>query len=90
MKMSIKIEYCGMWNYLPKASSLAAELKDKMEMQSELVEKSGGIFEVYLNDELVFSKVELGRFPNEGEVLELLQGKTSWSRFVRSVFACCV
>ena len=46
-------------------------------MQSELVEKSGGIFEVYLNDELVFSKVELGRFPDEGEVLELLQGKTS-------------
>ena len=46
-------------------------------MESELVEKSGGIFEVYLNNELVFSKNELGRFPNEGEVLELVKGKIS-------------
>ena len=75
--MSIKIEYCGMSNYWPKASSLAAELKENVEMESELVEKSGGIFEVYLNDELVFSKNELGRFPNEGEVLELVKGKIS-------------
>jgi len=62
---------------LPKASSLAADLKQEMDLQSELVEKSGGVFEVYLDDELVFSKNELGRFPNDGEVLALLQKKNA-------------
>jgi len=46
-------------------------------MQSELVKKAGGVFEVFLNDELVFSKVELDRFPNEGEVISLIQEKTA-------------
>lgn len=73
--MAIKIEYCGMWNYLPKASSLAAELKEEMDMESDLIKKGGGIFEVYLDDDLIFSKQELGRFPNDGEVLALLKEK---------------
>ena len=33
---------------------------------------SGGIFDVKLNDSLIFSKHRLGRFPNDGEVAELL------------------
>ena len=33
---------------------------------------SGGIFDVKLNDSLIFSKHRLGRFPNDGEVAEIL------------------
>ena len=33
---------------------------------------SGGILDVKLNDNLIFSKHKLGRFPNDGEVAELL------------------
>ena len=33
---------------------------------------SGGIFDVKLNGNLIFSKHKLGRFPNDGEVAELL------------------
>jgi len=29
---------------------------------------SGGVFEVVLNDQLIFSKHKEGRFPNAGEV----------------------
>ena len=46
-------------------------------MESQLVELSGGVFEVYLNDELVYSKKELDRFPNDGEIAELLSQKVS-------------
>ena len=35
------------------------------EFEIKLVEASGGAFEVFVNDELrVFSKLNLGRFPN--------------------------
>ena len=38
----------------------------------ELVPSSGGVFEVTLDDELVFSKRALGRHAGEGEVAGLV------------------
>ena len=37
-----------------------------------ILPRSGGIFEVYLDDEKIFSKKALGRFPNDGEVEGIL------------------
>tara|TARA_B100000029_G_C16733112_1_gene651539 strand:- start:33 stop:167 length:135 start_codon:yes stop_codon:yes gene_type:complete len=37
-----------------------------------LIKGSGGVFEVSLNNSLIFSKKELGRFPNENEVENIL------------------
>jgi selenoprotein W-related protein len=54
---------------------LAVEIKERFQVESELVKLSGGVFEVYLNDELIYSKKELGRFPEDGEVLTLMDGK---------------
>jgi selenoprotein W-related protein len=34
----------------------------------ELVESSGGVFEVSRNGKLLFSKKQLGRFPTDAEV----------------------
>jgi selenoprotein W-related protein len=39
-----------------------------------LVEGSGGAFDVEVDGDVVFSKAEAGRFPEEGEVIELLKG----------------
>jgi selenoprotein W-related protein len=39
----------------------------------ELVPSSGGRFEVTLDDELIFSKVELHRHAEEGEVEQLME-----------------
>ncbi|GAX89514.1 hypothetical protein [Effusibacillus lacus] len=36
-----------------------------------LIPSGGGVFEVMVGDKLVFSKKELGRFPDEGEVAKL-------------------
>jgi len=40
-----------------------------------LIPSSGGVFEVAVNGKLVFSKKELRRFPEEGEVGRLVQGE---------------
>jgi len=41
-------------------------------VNAELIESRGGAFEIRRDGELVFSKLSLGRFPEEGEVATLL------------------
>ena len=41
----------------------------------DLIPGSKGRFEVSLDDELVFSKVKLGRHARDGEVVKLLESK---------------
>jgi len=36
-----------------------------------LIPGTGGVFELYLDDVLIYSKLETGRHTNEGEILEL-------------------
>ena len=79
--MDIRITYCGMWNYLPKAQVVSLELKDNFENTNvELVKGSGGVFDVVLlgdsyntADRIVFSKHIKERFPEEGEITKLLK-----------------
>jgi len=37
-----------------------------------LVPGSGGVFDVKVDDSLIFSKNKIGRFPNEGEITNLI------------------
>ena len=41
----------------------------------ELVKSGGGVFEVTVDDRLVFSKKALGRFPEQGELKGLANGE---------------
>lgn len=45
----------------------------------------GGAFEVFINDELVFSKIELGRHAEEGEVRALIEQKLEEARVAAGV-----
>jgi selenoprotein W-related protein len=47
---------------------LAASIRDALDLEAELIEGSGGVFEVELDGDLIFSKKRTGRFPAEGEV----------------------
>jgi len=48
---------------------LAEELKkDNKNIQIEFVKSSGGAFEVSLDGELIFSKLNTGRFPSPEEI----------------------
>ena len=73
--MNIHIEYCGEWNYKPRALSLREELKSKFDIfRFEMIESVGGVFEVKLNDQLIFSKKNLNRFPKDNEIIEIIEG----------------
>ena len=54
--MKISIEYCSVWNYLPKASSLESELKKTYPgIEVTLISSGGGVFEIMLGGQLIFS-----------------------------------
>jgi selT/selW/selH-like putative selenoprotein len=58
---------------MPQASSLEAELKARVpDLEVELVGGRGGIFDVYADDRLVFSKDVQFRFPQLEEVVAAL------------------
>jgi predicted Rdx family selenoprotein len=40
----------------------------------ELIAGGGGVFDVVVDGEKVFSKFAVGRFPNDGEVASLIDG----------------
>ena len=77
MLMKISIEYCAMWNYLPRASSLEVELtNDFPEADVSLISSGGGVFEISLNDDLIFSKKSLNRFPEDGEIKKIIMDRS--------------
>tara|TARA_B100001113_G_scaffold118823_1_gene97065 strand:+ start:944 stop:1117 length:174 start_codon:yes stop_codon:yes gene_type:complete len=52
---------------------LEAHLKTKYNgADIKLVSSGGGVFEITLNDDLIFSKKALGRFPDDGEIDNLI------------------
>ena len=71
--MDISIEYCTQWNYEPRALSLRDELSNKFGINLELIESSGGVFEIRANGHLIFSKKESERFPNSGEIVQFIE-----------------
>jgi selT/selW/selH-like putative selenoprotein len=48
-------------------------LKEEFAAEVELIESRGGVFEVVVDGELVFSKQATGHFPNEERLLADLQ-----------------
>jgi selenoprotein W-related protein len=63
---------------LPKAAREAVEILTKhfpSITEFALVPASGGVFEVTVGDELVFSKKDLERFPEEGELERLITAR---------------
>lgn len=71
--MNISIKYCTSWGYYSQALRLREEIQNKFSADVEILEGSGGVFEVELNGDSIFSKKELGRFPNENEVIDLIE-----------------
>jgi selenoprotein W-related protein len=55
-----------------RAVSLAALLKKHCDNEVELIESTGGVFEVVVDGELVYSKKATGEFPDEQKLVEQL------------------
>ena len=72
--MNIVIEYCVVWNYKPRALSLGDELSNQFGNNIvKLKPGDRGAFEVFVNEQLIFSKLQLDRFPNDGEIVQLIR-----------------
>lgn len=52
---------------------LLANLKQRVS-SLEMIPSKGGCFELTVGDTLVYSKLETGEFPDEGEMLRAVQG----------------
>ena len=57
---------------MPRATSLAARIKEATGVEAELIRGGNGIFDVHQDEQLLFSKHEAGRFPEEDEILSRL------------------
>ena len=69
--MKSTITYCVMWNYLPDAERVSDELKSKG-IKVDLIKGSNGVFDVDIDEKIVYSKHTTGRFPNRGKLLMLI------------------
>ena len=79
--MKIKLEFCIVWNYTPRAVSTVEDILEKYgkDVTSiDLIPGTGGVFELYIDGVLIYSKLETGRHTNEGEILQLMEKALSW------------
>jgi len=60
---------------LPTAAGLADAIKNKFSVESKLIEGSGGVFDVVVDGDLIFSKDNEGRFPEHDEILDALSSR---------------
>lgn len=83
--MNIRIVYCVPCGHLPRALELSKELLSRYGQRLNknfsvtLDTGDGGIFEVWIDGERVFSRHEKRRFPETQEILEAIEqrvGKT--------------
>ena len=66
--MKTRITYCTSWNYKPEADRVSAEIESITGVSARLEAGSGGVFNVFFGDDLVFSKSECQRFPYPEEI----------------------
>ena len=74
--MKIKINYCSVWNYEPRAAGLADTLKKEFGIISELIVGSNGVYEVIMDGKTIFSKNQAKRFPDDDEIINLIHSET--------------
>ncbi|MCQ4336726.1 MAG: Rdx family protein [Sulfolobales archaeon] len=68
--MRVRIVYCRRCGYQDRALGLARDIVTFFDDVSvELVPGDNGVFDVFVNDELVHSRFQTRRFPDSEEIL---------------------
>ncbi len=76
--VEITVEYCVPCSYLARAQWMIGEIMYDIQddvRKLEMRTGDGGCFEWFVNDELVFSKKQSGRFPEIEELKELIYSR---------------
>ena len=72
----VKIVYCTKCEWLPRSTWMAQELLNSFSGvidELTLVPSSGGIFEVYANDKLIWSRNRMEGFPEIKKLKQLVR-----------------
>lgn len=83
MKPVIELEYCTQCRWLLRATWLAQELLSTFEAELggvTLVPGAGGVFEVRLGEELLWSRRAEGRFPDAKELKQRVRDRIAPER----------
>ncbi len=59
----------------PEASRLAAAIRQDTHLGATLIEGGGGVFDVTIDGELVFSKRRVHRFPEAREIVAAIRAR---------------
>jgi selenoprotein W-related protein len=80
----VEIEYCTRCRWLLRAGWVAQELlstfEDDLGGVTLVPNREGGVFEVRLSGESIFSRAEAGRFPDAAELKRLLRDRVAPGR----------
>ena len=82
-KPRVTILYCRQCNWLLRAAWLAQELLSTFSEELgevALLPGTGGMMEIRVNGELVFSRKEVGRFPEAKELKQLVRDRIAPDR----------
>lgn len=76
--LDITIEYCAPCGYIPRVIELTAEVMQDRAVETyirswNLIPSRGGVFEVTVNGELLYSKKATGRHAEPGEIKTSLE-----------------
>ena len=78
VKSRVEIHYCTQCRWLMRAAWIAQELLTTFEAeigQLVLVPRTGGIFEVRADGDVLWSRTERGRFPELKELKQLIRDR---------------
>ena len=73
--LSIEIYHCTTCGFRAKAEDVAKALKKEYGVEAAIEIGDTGSFDVYVNDELIFSRYEANRFPTSEELIEIIDSK---------------
>ncbi|CDI02111.1 conserved hypothetical protein [Candidatus Competibacter denitrificans Run_A_D11] len=82
-KAQVSITYCTQYRWLLRAAWLAQELLTTFEEELgevALRPGTGGVFEIRVNDALIWSRKEEGRFPEAKEVKQRVRDQVAPDR----------
>lgn len=83
MSPRLEIEYCTQCRWLLRAAWMAQELLTTFETELgevALIPGTGGVFEVRLDQEKVFSRAEHNRFPEAKELKQIIRDRIAPGR----------
>ena len=77
MKPTITIEYCPKCGWLLRSAWMAQELltsfQDELEKVSLKPSEIGGVFKIWLNNEVIYDRKTQGHFPEAKELKQLVR-----------------